>query len=64
MTLAKTQPDSILSTPQAARLLHRSAETVRAMIARGDLPAVLIAGRWWVDAEAVAELAARERRQA
>lgn len=50
-----TQP-RILSTPEAGKRARRSDETIRRWIAEGKLRARFLGGRWWVDAESLAEL--------
>jgi len=50
-----TQP-RILTTPEAGALIGRSDETVRRLIAAGKVRARMIGGRWFVDADSLAEL--------
>jgi len=53
------QDDQLVSTDQAARSIGRHRSTISRMIHRGDLPAVLVGGRWAVRLADLAALAER-----
>ncbi|MFI8773743.1 helix-turn-helix domain-containing protein [Gordonia sp. NPDC062954] len=47
--------DGTIGTDQAARLLGCSRENVRGLCRRGALPAIQVAGRWQIPADAVTD---------
>jgi excisionase family DNA binding protein len=55
MTTPKPSAARLLPTTQAGRALARTGQTVRRMIASGQLRGIKIGDRWLVDAASVAE---------